>query len=125
MLNSSTGRFISMTDSAANELVGTQATISARPFQAMNNPTTAPADGDRQRLGQQLPHDADPSGAERRAHGELLLAVRPAHEQQDRDVGAAHEQQRRHGAEQQKSLGPIGRANSSTMLRRCTRNVSG
>ncbi len=61
--------------------------------------------GDRQRLRQQLPHDAGTSRAERRAHGELLLAVGAAHEQQDRDVGAAHEQQRRHGAEQQKEPG--------------------
>ena len=43
VLNSSTGRFISMTDSAANELVGTQATINARPFQAIRTPSAAPA----------------------------------------------------------------------------------
>ena len=43
VLNSSTGTFISMTDSAANELVGTQATISARPFHAISTPSAAPA----------------------------------------------------------------------------------
>ena len=58
--------------------------------------------GDRERLRQQLLHDAAASGSEGRAHGELLLAMRAAHEQQDRHVRAADEQQRRHRAEQQK-----------------------
>ena len=75
-------------------------------FHAISTPSAAPSDGDRHRLGQQLLHDANACGAERRAHGELLLAVRAAHEQQDRHVGAADEQQRRHGAEQQEEPRP-------------------
>ena len=59
VLNNRTGMFISITDSAANELVGSQATISASPFQPIDTPSTAPMHGDRQRLRQQLLHDSD------------------------------------------------------------------
>ena len=58
--------------------------------------------GNRQRLRQQLLHDAAASGSEGRAHGELLLAMRSTHQQEDRHVRAADEQQRRHRAQQQK-----------------------
>ena len=106
VLNSRTGTFISITDSAANELVGIQATISARPRHAINTPSTAPATGDHHRLGQELLDDADPPRAERGADGELLLPVRAANQQQDRDVGAADEQQRRDRAQQQEEPRP-------------------
>ena len=43
VLNSRTGTFIAITDSAANELVGIQATMSARPFHAIAMPRAAPA----------------------------------------------------------------------------------
>ena len=126
VLKSRTGTFISITDSAANEFVGSQATISARPFQAISIPSAVPARAIASGFGQQLPHDAEPAGAQRGADGELLLAMRAAHEQQDRHVGAADEQQRRHRRQAAATASArVGRAYSSTMLRRFTWNVSG
>ena len=106
VLNNRTGTFISMTDSAANELVGTQATISASPFHAINTPSAAPTTAIASASVSSCCTMRTRAGAEGRAHGELLLPMRAAHEQQDRHVGAADEQQRRHGAEQQKEPRP-------------------
>ena len=84
-----------MTDSAANELVGTQATINARPFQAIEDSERRAGNGDHQCFGQELLHDTDSCGAKGRPHRKFLLAVRTTDEQQDRDVGTADQQQRR------------------------------
>ena len=91
-----------MTDSAANELVGTQATINARPFQAIRTPSAAPATAIDQCFGQELLHDADSCSAKGRPHRKFLLAVRTTDEQQDRYVGTADQQQRRDRTQQQK-----------------------
>ena len=52
-------------------------------------------------LGQQLPDDAPPAGAERRAHRQLARADRRAREQQVGDVGAADQQHESDDAEEQ------------------------
>ena len=51
-------------------------------------------------LGQHLTHQPAAAGAERRTHGQLLLAMAAAREQQVGDVGARDQQHQRHGAEQ-------------------------
>ena len=105
VLKIKTGMFISMTDSAANELVGTHAMMKSSPFHAIATPSTAPTKREAERLGEQLAHDSATCGAERSPNGELLLAMRAADEQENRDVRAANEQQRDHGAKQQHQLG--------------------
>ena len=52
----------------------------------------APEQGEDEALGQQLPGDAPPSGAERRPHGQLAGPRARAREQQVGDIGAAHEE---------------------------------
>ena len=125
VLNSRTGRFISMTDSAANELVGTQATISARPFHAINTPSAAPTAAIASASVSNcrtMRTRAAPSAA-RTASSCWRCAPRTssridtlAQPTSSSDVTAPSSR---------KSLGPIGRAYSSMMLRRFTRNVSG
>ena len=59
--------------------------------------------GEQQRFGQHLPHQAEPSGAERDAHRHLALPRRAARQQQRRDAGARQQQQQaddRHQREQ-------------------------
>ena len=46
VLKISTGRFISITDSAANEFVGTHAMMKSRPFHAISTPSAAPTSGE-------------------------------------------------------------------------------
>ena len=58
------------------------------------------------RFGEELAQQADPAGAERRAHGQLRLARRRAREQQVGDVGARHEQHEPDGAEQDQERRP-------------------
>ena len=53
-----------------------------------------------ERLGEQLPHEAEAIGPDRRPHRELALAIRRARDEQSRDVRAGDEQQKRDGADE-------------------------
>ena len=100
-LNSRTGRFISITDSAGNESVGSHAAINARLRQAISTPERRARQGNRQRFGQQLPDNPPACRSQRRAHRQFMLPLRAARQQQNRHIGAADQQQRRHRAEEQ------------------------
>ena len=53
-----------------------------------------------ERFGEQLPHEAEAIGPDRRPHRELALAIRRARDQQTRDVRAGDEQEKRDGADE-------------------------
>ncbi len=125
VLKSSTGTFISMTDSAANELVGIQATMSARPFHAINTPNAVPAtaitiasvSNCRTIRVRPAPSAARTASScwrwAPRTSSRIDTLAQPTSRS---DVTAPSSR---------KSRGPIGRAYSSMMLRRCTRKSSG
>jgi hypothetical protein len=57
-------------------------------------------------LDHQLPDDARPAGAERKADGNLLLPAGPARQQQVRDVGAGDQQHETGGRDEHARRGP-------------------
>jgi hypothetical protein len=58
-----------------------------------HNAEQAAGRGEQQRFGQQLPHQAEPAGAERDAHRHLALPRRAARQQQRRHAGTGQQQQ--------------------------------
>ena len=78
-------------------------TISLRPLiiaYPSSRPSAPPSGGEQDVLGQELAHEAPPSGAERGADRDLALARRAARQRQVGEVRAADEQQHPDGAEQ-------------------------
>ena len=62
--------------------------------------------GEHGAFGQELPQHPPPPGANRLADRELLLALRAAHEEQIRNVGARDQEHRTDGPEQHEQRGP-------------------
>ena len=56
-------------------------------------------------LGEQLPHNARPARADRRAHRELMLARGPSCQHEDRDISAADQQEQQHRGEEHEERG--------------------
>ena len=78
VLNSRTGRFISITDSAGKESDG-QPGGHQRQAPPRDEHAERPArHGDRQRLGEQLPHNPAARRSQRRAHRQFVLPLRAA-----------------------------------------------
>ena len=67
----------------------------------------AAAQAQRHALGQELPHQAAPAGAERRAHGQRPPPGHPAREKQPRDVDAGDQQHQHRRRRQRQQRGPI------------------
>ena len=73
---------------------------SCKPHRASATPVDRRDRRHHERLGQQLPHEAEAIRPDRRPHRELALAIRRARDEQPRDVRAGDEQQKRDGADE-------------------------
>ena len=76
---------------------------------AHSTPSRPPAAEIMRAVDQQLPHEAQPSAAERGADRELVLARRTARHEQARDVDAGNQQQATDGAEEREQRRADGR----------------
>ncbi len=84
---------------------GPIATSMPIPAFATSQPEHRTAHGEHERFGEHLPHEPRAAAAERRAHRQLALTTRRAHQDEVRDVRARDEQHERHGAEQRDERG--------------------
>ena len=80
----------------AEARVGASSAINRAGAQNAIHRPSAPAEGEHQALGEQLPGDAAAAGAEREPDGDLATAGRGAREQQIADVGARQREDQHH-----------------------------
>ena len=68
----------------------------SRLHRASTRPSAPPSAGEQQALGQHLPRQPPPAGADGRAHRQLALPADGARQQQVGDVDAGHQQHDAH-----------------------------
>ena len=122
VLNSRTGTFISITDSAANELVGTQATISPSARHAISTPSSAPAQAmtiASVKSCWTIRTRPAPSAA---LTASSCCRCEPRTSRRIETLAQPTSSSDATAPSSRKSRGPIGRAYISMMLRRLTRN---